>query len=136
MNVKRVLSWLLLGGCMVLLLLGALVKANHWWEEKTLRPPYTAITMCKQIERALAVRATDGDLPSPSDCLADLVAGNYVSSNSVIDPWGNRFEVRASTNKNLRVWSLGPDGVSLTSDDLNADSPAVRPHAHGGFGGM
>jgi hypothetical protein len=45
-------------------------------------------------------------------------SGPYLSSDELIDPWGNPLQYRILDNA-VEVWSLGPDGLNGTEDDIH-----------------
>ena len=35
-----------------------------------------------------------------------------------LDPWGNPYQIQIYQNKEYEIWSVGPDQINDTSDDL------------------
>jgi hypothetical protein len=130
---KAILSWVVIAGCLMVLAWGVMDRLNYRWEEKTYGPRFRTVTLCKYLDRELLLLASDGAMPPPEKCMEELVKRQRVSSSAITDAWGHAFVVRVASNGDARVWSSGPDGVLPSPDDLNADSSATRPHAHGGF---
>ncbi|MGA2619009.1 MAG: type II secretion system major pseudopilin GspG [Thermoguttaceae bacterium] len=63
-----------------------------------------------------ALRHPPGDLPNPSRW-----EGPYLDKDIPPDPWNNAYQYTAPGTHNpdsFDVWSLGPDGVSGTEDDI------------------
>jgi type II secretion system protein G len=48
--------------------------------------------------------------------------GPYINKSVPLDPWGNPYQYEYATgDKQPKIWSLGPDSVSGTVDDVVAD---------------
>ena len=125
---NRLITWIVLVGCLLFLSIPILRKIEYWLEEKTLGPPYEAVRTCLYLEKEIPILATEPDgMPPPDDCLAGLVTMGRMDAIPT-DPWGKEYEVRLDTNGTIQVWSCGPDGVAGSTDDLNAQSPVIRPH--------
>lgn len=80
-----------------------------------------------EIVAALDVYAAyhDGTYPSSLDALVtkdDVAPWTLSTSHVPRDPWKNdyRYEPPGGDENTLRVWSVGKDGVSGTSDDVDS----------------
>lgn len=63
-----------------------------------------------------ALRTAPGDLPNP-----DKWDGPYLDKTIPLDPWDNQYQYVAPGQHNADsydIWSMGPDGVSGTDDDI------------------
>lgn len=45
--------------------------------------------------------------------------GPYVAKEIPLDPWGNEYQYELLDPDTVRIWSMGPDGVSDTEDDID-----------------
>ena len=87
-----------------------------------------ASTQVRNLEQSLAMYKLDnGRYPSEEQGLAALVRepqgdprprryppGGYVRRDSIVDPWGSRYEYRYPGERNAHsfdLYSLGPDGI-------------------------
>lgn len=47
-------------------------------------------------------------------------AGSPYFTQIETDPWGNQYQYSVH-NRKIKVWSMGPDGLSNSEDDIGAD---------------
>ena len=55
----------------------------------------------------------------PADATASSWAGPYLDRDVPPDPWGNAYQYELLDPDNFRIWSMGPDGISNTDDDID-----------------
>jgi general secretion pathway protein G len=60
-----------------------------------------------------ALRNAPADLPNPARW-----RGPYSQKDIPMDPWGNYYQYELIGPEQFRIWSMGPDGVSGTEDDV------------------
>lgn len=61
-------------------------------------------------------------LLSPPKDLAEPTKwqGPYLDKTCLpVDPWNNAYHYQTISDKEFRIWSIGPDGVSGTNDDIS-----------------
>ena len=44
--------------------------------------------------------------------------GPYIEKDIPVDPWDNEYRYEAKNKKEYRLWSMGPDGIDGTEDDV------------------
>ena len=62
------------------------------------------------------------ELVHPPDDAAEKAkwAGPYVEKINV-DPWGHPYRCEGDGKSKPRIWSIGPDGINGTADDISND---------------
>ncbi len=60
-----------------------------------------------------ALRTPPADLTNPNKW-----RGPYSQKDIPMDPWGNPYQFELVGPEQYRIWSMGPDGVSGTEDDV------------------
>ena len=65
-----------------------------------------------------AVTTYFGDYNEYPDNLEILVPKYLPSPNSILDSWGNLFQLEKDDQQNLFLISAGPDRIFTTSDDI------------------
>jgi general secretion pathway protein G len=61
-----------------------------------------------------ALRMPPADLTNPQKW-----RGPYSQKDIPMDPWGNPYQYELVGPEQYRIWSMGPDGVSGTEDDVS-----------------
>ena len=56
----------------------------------------------------------------PADATASTWAGPYLDKDVPPDPWGNPYQYELIDQDTFRIWSVGPDGVDGTEDDISS----------------
>jgi len=59
-----------------------------------------------------------GILPSNVD---DLLKEGYITKDMATDPWNHKYVLEKTSDGNMKVVSLGPDGKLNTKDDIKID---------------
>jgi general secretion pathway protein G len=60
-----------------------------------------------------SLRVPPADLQNPAKW-----RGPYSQKEIPTDPWGNNYQYELIGPEQYRIWSIGPDGVSGTEDDV------------------
>ncbi|MCL4202893.1 MAG: type II secretion system major pseudopilin GspG [Pirellulaceae bacterium] len=60
-----------------------------------------------------SLRVPPADLQNPAKW-----RGPYSQKEIPTDPWGNNYQYELLGPEQYRIWSMGPDGVSGTEDDV------------------
>ena len=59
-----------------------------------------------------ALRQPAGEIPGWS--------GPYLDKEVPLDPWGNPYQYELINPDTYRIWSLGPDGMDGSADDISS----------------
>ena len=78
------------------------------------------------IQRVLLIEAISGDLPARLERdFPEFLRNNMMSQGErdvSLDPWGQTYRVKLYRDE-VEIWSLGPDGIDNTDDDIWATIP-------------
>ncbi len=102
-----------------------LSKPKRWIDRRT--PEKSAISLldhaCPQFEADVGRMPVSLDeLVHPPEDEAEKAkwAGPYVEKINV-DPWGHPYRCEGDGKSKPRIWSIGPDGINGTADDISND---------------
>jgi hypothetical protein len=100
-----------------------------WWHVVVAEIPakQTALRQARVVRYMLdRFKSNHGRFPSQEESLGALVQnpgienwhGPYLKSSDLIDPWGKPLLYQVVDDK-VDVWSVGPDGLNGTDDDIH-----------------
>ncbi len=56
----------------------------------------------------------------PTGATAETWAGPYLDREVPPDPWGNPYQYELIDQDTYRIWSMGPDGIDGSEDDISS----------------
>jgi general secretion pathway protein G len=68
-----------------------------------------------------------GVYPRQADLRSVFEWRRHFNPHRFVDPWGNEYKYELSTSQDsFRVYSLGPDGIEGTEDDITEERPPEK----------